>query len=147
MLGLHSLMHKAETFNPKLALPGRFDFAFIPVYLLPLFVIAFMHDWISSERESGHLRLLATLPLRPAKFWWRRALLRYAVLLIAIGQPLPVRTSSAGAKFFQVIGVVTVICLYKRHGGSLQDLLYPVLFSDLITDLRQCSPLPSSHVA
>jgi ABC-2 type transport system permease protein len=39
-LALQAQLHEGESFNPELALAGRFDFAFVLVYLAPLFVIA-----------------------------------------------------------------------------------------------------------
>jgi len=45
-LGLQSQIHEGETFNPELALPGRFDFAFVLIYLAPLFAIALLHNSI-----------------------------------------------------------------------------------------------------
>ncbi|MEG0043021.1 MAG: ABC transporter permease, partial [Massilia sp.] len=40
ILGLHAQLYESESINPELAMPGRFDFAFVLVYLTPLFVIA-----------------------------------------------------------------------------------------------------------
>jgi len=61
-LGLQAQIHEGETFNPELALPGRFDFAFVLIYLAPLFTIALLHDMVSGERHAGRLRLLLSLP-------------------------------------------------------------------------------------
>jgi ABC-2 type transport system permease protein len=57
-LALQAQLHEGETFNPELALAGRFDAAFVLVYLLPLFLIALLHDLVSSERQSGRLATL-----------------------------------------------------------------------------------------
>lgn len=38
-LALQAQLHEGEIFNPELALAGRFDFAFVLVYLVPLFLI------------------------------------------------------------------------------------------------------------
>ena len=55
-LGLEAQIYDGDTFNPELALPGRFDFAFVLVFLAPLFVIALFHDLVSGEREAGRQR-------------------------------------------------------------------------------------------
>ena len=60
-LGLEAQLYDGEAFNPELALPGRFDFSFVLVYLTPLFVIALFHDLVSGEREAGRLRMLDAL--------------------------------------------------------------------------------------
>ena len=52
-LGLEAQIYDGDIFNPELALPGRFDFAFVLIFLTPLFVIALFHDLVSGEREAG----------------------------------------------------------------------------------------------
>ena len=69
LLGLHAQLYESETINPELALPGRFDFAFVLVFLAPLFVIALFHDLVSAEREAGRARALEAF----------RTLMRYIV--------------------------------------------------------------------
>jgi len=85
-LGLQSQIHEGETFNPELALPGRFDFAFVLIYLAPLFAIALLHDVIAGERHAGRLRLLMSLP-GAQHLWWRRVALRYALILACLLLP------------------------------------------------------------
>jgi len=86
-LGLQAQIHEGETFNPELALPGRFDFAFVLIYLAPLFVIALLHDLMSGERHAGRLRLLLSLP-GTRHLWWRRTGLRYLLLLVCLLLPV-----------------------------------------------------------
>lgn len=87
-LGLQAQLYDGETFNPELALPGRFDFSFVLIYLTPLFVIALLHDLASSEREAGRLRMLQALPGKLSRLWWRRVALRFAIALAALALPL-----------------------------------------------------------
>lgn len=112
LLGLHSQLYESETFNPELALPGRFNFAFVLTYLMPLFVIALLHDWMTAERESGRLRLLMSLPLQGGTLWWQRAGLRFAAVLLALLVPLAVGLSLAGASMDQAAGVILIAVLY-----------------------------------
>lgn len=84
--GLQAQLHDGESFNPEVALPGRFDFAFVLIYLLPLFAIALLHDLVSSERQSGRLRMLAAMP-DGARMWRRRVGLRYVLLLACVAAP------------------------------------------------------------
>jgi len=58
----------AEMTSPVQLLFGSFDLAFVIVYLLPLLIIAFSYDILSSEKESGSLRLLASQPIR-IRYW------------------------------------------------------------------------------
>lgn len=49
--------------NPLSFLSGKFDLAFVAVYLLPLFVLAMSFNLLSAERENGTLQLLLANPL------------------------------------------------------------------------------------
>ncbi len=86
-LGLQAQLYGSEQFNPEARLAGRFDFAFVLVYLVPLFVIGMFHDLFSGERESGRLRLLLSLPEGSLALWHRRALIRFALLALAVLTP------------------------------------------------------------
>jgi len=112
LLGLHSQLYESEAINPELAMPGRFDFAFVLVYLTPLFVIALMHDLVANEREAGRLRLLASLPAGAANTWRRRVALRYALVCLAALLPLAVGAALAGAGVVGFASVALVATLY-----------------------------------
>lgn len=112
MLGLHSQLYESETFNPELVLLGKFDFAFVLIYLVPLFVIALTHDWMTAERESGRLRLLMSLPLQPVRLWRCRAWLRYGLIMAAVLLPLAAGLPFASVDPALAAGVVTVAALY-----------------------------------
>jgi len=108
-LGLQAQLYEGETFNPELALPGRFDFAFVLIYLAPLFVIALLHDLVSTERQAGRLRWLLSLSGN-ARFWWWRIGLRYALLCLALLIPVIVGALVAGTEAVSVaiIGLLVV---------------------------------------
>lgn len=89
-LGLEAQIYDGDTFNPELALPGRFDFAFVLVFLVPLFVIALFHDLASGERELGRERTLAALPGGARAVRRRRTLLRFLTVLAAVALPFVV---------------------------------------------------------
>ncbi|SFV11694.1 DUF3526 domain-containing protein [Pseudoduganella namucuonensis] len=112
LLGLQSQLYESESINPELAMAGRFDFAFLLVYLAPLFVIALMHDLISGEREAGRLRLLASLPAATGRLWRRRIGLRYALVWLAALAPLAAGGALAGAEAAGLAGVALVASLY-----------------------------------
>lgn len=123
LLGLHSQLYESETFNPELALPGRFDFAFVLIYLVPLFVIALLHDGITGEREAGRLHLLMSLPIRRRFLWWHRAGLRYAIVMTAVLLPLLVGLAVSGAHWKQGAGVVAIAALYTAFWVGLSVLV------------------------
>lgn len=114
-LGLEAQIYEGEHANPALALAGRFDFAFVLVYLAPLVLIALLHDLFSAEREAGRLALLRALPTAGGGLWWRRAGLRTALVLLALCLPvLPFAISSgaAAAALASLIGLCTLYVLF-----------------------------------
>lgn len=104
-LGLQAQLYEGESFNPEAALAGRFDFAFVLIYLTPLFVIALLHDVVSAERESGRLRLLQAMP-STRQLWRRRIGLRYALLLACLIVP-----PACGAVWSQTLPAVVLAVL------------------------------------
>jgi ABC-2 type transport system permease protein len=86
-LALQAQLHEGETHNPELALLGRLDFAFVLVYLAPLFLIALMYDLVSAERAAGRLGSLLALP-GGQRLWLRRAALRAGLVFAALALPV-----------------------------------------------------------
>ena len=111
-LGLEAQLYESEQVNPELALAGRFDFAFVLVYLAPLFVIALFHDMISGEREAGRLRTLQALPAGGGALWRRRAALRLALLWGALTLPFIAGAVIAGAPFGGTLAILAVTMAY-----------------------------------
>lgn len=113
LLGLQAQLYESENFNAELALPGSFDFAFVLIYLMPLVVIALMHDLVAGERESGRLRLLIATAAADARgVWSRRILLRGALVLAALALPFLAGAACAGALGWQALAILAVTTLY-----------------------------------
>ncbi len=87
-LALEGQIHETDSFNPELALSGRFDYAFVVAFLLPLFAILVMYDMVSAEREAGRIPLLAASAGAVQRLWWLRASVRVLGLLLACLLPL-----------------------------------------------------------
>ena len=96
-LALQAQLHEGESFNPELALAGRFDFAFVLVYLVPLFLIALLYDLVSGERESGRLGTLQAMPGTGRRLWLRRAGLRSVLVLACVVLPALAGAVASGA--------------------------------------------------
>ena len=58
-----TMLGATEIENPTRLLTGRFDLAFVIVYLYPLFVIALGYNLLSLEKEQGTLALLLSQPI------------------------------------------------------------------------------------
>jgi ABC-2 type transport system permease protein len=68
--------------NPLNLLAGRFDMAFVIIYLLPLLIIAVTYNLVSLEREQGRLSLLAAQGLGPRAIFLRKLVLRGAAIFV-----------------------------------------------------------------
>ena len=110
-LGLEAQIYDGDTFNPELALPGRFDFAFVLVFLAPLFAIALFHDLKSGEREAGRARMLDAMP-GARRLWLRRGLVRFALLLLALSVPFVVGAILSGVAIGALLLIVAVAVAY-----------------------------------
>ncbi|MFA6032210.1 MAG: DUF3526 domain-containing protein [Myxococcota bacterium] len=87
-LGLEGQLQESESYNAELALPGRFDWAFVLTYLLPIFLIGLLHDAKSSEREARRAQMLALMAQSERWLWIRRIALRAGLAWLAVTAPL-----------------------------------------------------------
>lgn len=77
-----TLITQSETDNPVNLLAGRFDLAFVLIYLYPLLILALSYNLLSHERESGTLQMtLAQAPLPLRTFALGKVLARASVVL------------------------------------------------------------------
>lgn len=137
-LGLEAQIYDGDTFNPEMALPGRFDFAFVLVFLAPLFVIALCHDLTSGEREAGRWRTLAALPNGGAALWRRRVLLRLALLWSAICVPFAIAAAFSAAGLSAILTILLLVAGY---------LLFWVVLCALVERLRWSSTANAATMA
>lgn len=92
-LALEAQIYENEQTNPELALPGRFDLAFVAVYLAPLVLIVLLHDLWSGEREAGRLAALRSTPRSSSRVFVARAAVR--AILVAAALLLPFAAGAA----------------------------------------------------
>ncbi len=121
-LGLEAQIYDGDLFNPELALPGRFDFAFVLVFLAPLFAIALFHDLRSGEVEAGRARMLDALP-GARRLWLRRGLIRGALLLAALAVPFAIGAGLSGVAPDAILLIVAVAALYLLFWIGLAGLV------------------------
>jgi ABC-2 type transport system permease protein len=106
MLALEGQINDNEAANPELLLAGRFDFAFVTLYLAPLLLIALLHDLWSGEREAGRLAALDSLPRARARLWSPRAALRAGGVALALLVPLAVGALIEGTAPLRLMALV-----------------------------------------
>jgi len=122
-LGLEAQIYDGDTYNPELALPGRFDFAFVLVFLAPLFVIALFHDLVSGEREAGRQRMLEALPCGGKALWRRRTGLRLALLWAILAVPFTVAAIVEGVGLATILITLVLTVAYLLFWTGLAALV------------------------
>lgn len=137
-LGLEAQIYDGDNFNPQLALPGRFDFAFVLVFLAPLFVVALFHDLIAGEREAGRSRMLEALPGSRMRLWLRRGGLRFALLFAALGLPFTIAAAVSDAPAGAILLILLAAAAY---------LLFWIAISALVGRLRWSSVANAAALA
>ncbi len=130
-LALEGQIYETDSINPELALAGRFDFAFVAAYLLPLVILFVLYDLIAVERESGRLNLLAVSAHNWRSLWIPRIVLRVLAVLLALLLPLwtgmfvenTAFSVVAGASFAIVLQVVlwTLVALVIATRASFRS--------------------------
>lgn len=114
-LALEAQIYENEATNPELTLPGRFDLAFVVVYLAPLVLIALLHDIWSGEREAGRYHALSAIPAAGRRVWLPRVLVRVASVMAALLLPFAIGAALAGtgpARGLAFAGLIVFACLF-----------------------------------
>jgi ABC-2 type transport system permease protein len=78
-----SFVRHSEIENPTNLLAGRFDVAFVIVYLYPLLILALSYNLISVEKEQGTLQMLLAQPVSLKTFVLGKVGSRAAVILLS----------------------------------------------------------------
>lgn len=108
-----------EMTSPVQLLFGSFDLAFVIIYLLPLLIIAFSYNVLSSEKESGSLRLLTAQPIGiqnwvlqklGLRFFWLSVLVVGVLLLVLL--VLRINPFAQSAMFFALLGLILAYMLF-----------------------------------
>jgi ABC-2 type transport system permease protein len=138
-LGLEAQIYDGDTFNPELALPGRFDFSFVLVFVAPLFVIALFHDLVSGEREAGRQRTLEALPSGGRALWRRRTGVRLGLLWVALAAPFLVAAVAEGVTAAPIMIVLVLIAAYLLFWIALAALIGRLRWSSVANAATLCA--------
>jgi len=102
----HTLTRHYEIQNPLNLLAGRFDLAFVIVYLYPLLIFVVAYDVLAQEREAGTLALALSQPIGLSALVAAKTALRFMVvagmgvalsLSAAVFAGVPLRDDGASA--------------------------------------------------
>ncbi len=93
-----------EIENPTNLLAGRFDLAFVIIYLLPLLILALSYNFLSGEREAGTLQMLLSQPINVRSVVIGKIALRFAVItVLVLGFSLAALLLGGGNPFAEVV--------------------------------------------
>jgi ABC-2 type transport system permease protein len=97
-----NVMSADEIENPDNLLYGRFDLAFVLVYLFPLLILALSYNILSSEREQGTLALTLSQPVQLATVVFGKLASRGAVLLLLAVSVSLLAAQASGGSFWSI---------------------------------------------
>jgi len=122
-LSLESQIHEGENYNAEMALPGRFDWAFVLIYLAPLCLVALLYDLQSSEREAGRMAMIQSMVGNEHALWLRRAAWRAGLTYLALCAPFTIGAAITAAPVGEVLAVLGLAALYVLFWTALALLV------------------------
>lgn len=112
MLALEGQIYEQDAGNPELALIGRFDFAFLAAFIIPLVLIFLLHDLRARERAAGRYDLLVATAGGDRPLWWTRAFLRAGGIFVAAIIPLAIAGIANGTERLILIAAIFAMIIY-----------------------------------
>lgn len=115
------ILAAGDTENPLRLLTGRFDVAFVIIYLVPLLTLALAHNLLSSEQEQGTLALALSQPIRLRDLIAGKVVVRFAIILAVVvasaafacvAAGLPILDADGGLRFLLWTAVVGAYALF-----------------------------------
>lgn len=117
-----TMFKNTETGSPLVASLGSLDLTWIAIVLLPLLVIALLHDVIAGDRDAGRFDLLRAQSSSLSSLVWRRMGLRLSLpLLLLIAATIVV--SLAGAPLALAVLWLLIAGLYLFVWALLATLV------------------------
>jgi ABC-2 type transport system permease protein len=110
------LIHDAEIDNAQFSFIGSFDWAFLLVFLMPLWSIVLSYNIVSSERENGTLPLILAEPISYQSFVFNKFLFRFFLLNTLIISLLGISFALAKAPVFSTDFLLLVFSVLGYSG-------------------------------
>lgn len=111
--------------NPFMQVVGIFDFAFVLVWIVPLFIIVIGYNMLSSERELGTWSLLRSQPIAINRVLFYKLVIRFMLILGIVIGSLVVWSQIFGIELFHSEGLALfgAIFLYTAFWFGLCAIL------------------------
>lgn len=106
-----NIVAATEIENPQRLLVGRFDLAFVLIYLYPLLILALAYNMLSSEKEQGTLALALSQPVSLRTLVAGKVTVR-ALLLVGLVVLFSVPALLAGGADLQAPGAAVRVLLW-----------------------------------
>jgi len=111
-----AFIHQYEVVHPLGLFIGKFDLAFLIIYILPLLLISISFNALAQEKQSGQLRLLMLQGLSPMRLLFNQLAIRASIII------LPLIFISAAALFtfsvgISLLGLTLFICLILAYSA------------------------------
>ncbi|AFM03800.1 protein of unknown function (DUF3526) [Bernardetia litoralis DSM 6794] len=98
--------------NPFALALGKFDLTFVCVFLLPLFIIAFSYNILSSEKEQGTLVLISSMPISTSKWLFLKISIRTFLFCLITFFWLGIAFISFSFDVFETFSEMIVLLFY-----------------------------------
>lgn len=118
-LALLSQIYEGEIINPESLVKGRFDYSFLVVFILPLFIIAALFDLRSNEAEAAREGFLKANANSFAKVLIVRGIMRLGMILVVTLVPLYLGAALNNAPILSINAIALYIFLYSLFLGAL----------------------------
>jgi ABC-2 type transport system permease protein len=123
--------------NPFNVANGQFDLSFVLVFILPLLVIAFSYNILSSEREQGTLRLLLSMPLYLHRWLFAKLIFRILFVITTVWALLLIAFLFFGVAVANadIVGLLIVTALYILFWFSVAYFVNLLNYSSAVNAL------------
>ena len=106
-----TFLNNDEIEHPLHLMSGRFDLAFVILYLYPLLILALSYNLLSAEKEAGTLSMTLSQPIGLAKLVLGKVALRF-LFVLAIGGGLSLAGAVASGANLAADGAVVRMLLW-----------------------------------
>ena len=117
-----NIVAATELENPQRLLVGRFDLAFVLIYLYPLLILGITYNMLSAEKEQGTLALALSQPVSLSTLVTGKVTLR-ALLLVGIVVVFSAVALAAAGADLAAPGALPRACPVDGRGRRLRRVL------------------------